>query len=100
NPQSGLAFDLEGTDSHQIFVPPIQTTNPPVALPPAPALASAEIAGEAVELYWMSLLRDTNFSEYSTSALASQAIANLNTLTKFKGPKVGGQATAQTLFRD
>jgi hypothetical protein len=100
NPQSGLAFDLEGTDSHQLFVPPNQPTDPPTALPPAPALASAEIAGEAVELYWMSLLRDTNFSEYSTSPLAAQAIANLNTLSKFKGPKVGGQVTAQTLFRD
>jgi len=100
NPQSGLAFDLEGTDSHQLFVPPLQATSPPVALPPAPALASAEIAGEAVELYWMSLLRDTNFNEYATSPLAAQAIANLNTLTKFKGPKQGGQVTAQTLFRD
>ncbi|HEV7515469.1 MAG TPA: twin-arginine translocation pathway signal protein, partial [Thermoanaerobaculia bacterium] len=44
NPQSGLAFDLEGTDSHQIFAPATQSTTPPVALPPAPALASAEIA--------------------------------------------------------
>ena len=37
NPQAGLAFDLEGTDSGQL------------ALPPAPALASAERAGEMVE---------------------------------------------------
>jgi hypothetical protein len=100
NPQSGLAFDLEGTDSHQLFVPPNQVTSPPVALPPAPALASAEEAGEAVELYWMALLRDVNFNDYATSGLAAQAIANLNTLTKFKGPKQGGQVTAQTLFRD
>jgi hypothetical protein len=88
NPQSGLAFDLEGTDSHQL------------AIPAAPALASAEEAGEAVELYWMSLLRDTNFADYPTSGLAAQAIANLNSLTVFKGPKQGGQVTAQTLFRD
>jgi len=39
NPQAGLAFDLEGTDSHQF------------AIPPAPALASAWAAGEAVEFY-------------------------------------------------
>jgi len=100
NPQSGLAFDLEGTDSHQLFVPPNQVNNPPVALPPAPALAGAEEAGEAVELYWMALLRDVNFNDYATNGLAAQAIANLNTLSKFKGPKQGGQVTAQTLFRD
>jgi hypothetical protein len=36
---------LEGPDSHH------------VTLPPPPALASAEAAGEAVELYWMALAR-------------------------------------------
>jgi hypothetical protein len=101
NPQSGLAFDLEGTDSHQLFIPPVPTsTSTPVAIPPAPALSSAEIAGEAVELYWMALLRDVNFNDYATNGLAAQAIANLNTLTNFKGPKQSGQVTAQTLFRD
>lgn len=43
NPQAGLAFELEGDDSHK-FV-----------LPPAPAFRSAEEAGEAVAL---SILRD------------------------------------------
>jgi hypothetical protein len=46
NPQSGLAFDLEGPDSHSI------------SLRPAPALSSPEAAGELVELYWMALARD------------------------------------------
>src|SRR5207249_2562200 len=39
NPQSGLAFDTEGTDSHQFFIRP------------SPATASAERAAEAVENY-------------------------------------------------
>ena len=99
NPQSGLAFDLEGTDSHQLSIPAI-SSGVPVAIPPPPALASAEIAGEAVELYWMALLRDVNFNDYPTNTLAAAAIANLNALSNFKGPKQSGQVTAQTLFRD
>ena len=39
---------MEGLDSHQF------------RMPTAPALASAERAGEAVESYWMALLRDIN----------------------------------------
>src|SRR6476660_3832489 len=42
NPQSGLAFDLEGLDS-QAMAPKIP-----------PTLASAEEAAEMTELYWMS----------------------------------------------
>src|SRR5260370_36500782 len=45
NPQSGLAFDLEGADSHAM------------AIPPAPAFSSAEEAGEIVENYWRALAR-------------------------------------------
>jgi hypothetical protein len=88
SPCSGLDFDLEGTDSWQL------------AIPPAPALASAEAAGEAVELYWMALLRDVGFDDYATDAAARAAAANLSALADFKGPKQGGAVTAQTLFRD
>ena len=49
NPLAGLAFDLEGTDSHQL------------AIPPFPSLASRDLADQAVELYWMALCRDVNF---------------------------------------
>jgi hypothetical protein len=89
DPQSGLAFDLEGTDSHQL------------AIPPAPALASAWRAAEAVEDYWQALLRDVNFSDYATSQLAADAIAELNKLTDFRGPRDPntGKVTAQSLFR-
>jgi len=88
NPQAGLAFDMEGNDPHQ-FV-----------LPAAPAFSSAEAAGEMVELYWMALLRDRSFLRYDDDSLASAAVAELNNLSDFRGPKQGGRVTPQTLFRD
>lgn len=88
NPLSGLAYDLEGTDSHQL------------SIPPAPAFASAEEAGEMAELYWMSLLREVSFAEYETSALALKACDDLSGMSDFRGPKQGGQVTPRTLFRD
>jgi hypothetical protein len=88
NPQGGLAFDLEGVDSHQTF------------MPPAPAFSSAEEAGEMVELYWMSLLRDVPFTDYAEHPLALAAVADLNSLSDFRGPRLGGLVTPQTLFRD
>ncbi|HEV7516945.1 MAG TPA: twin-arginine translocation signal domain-containing protein, partial [Thermoanaerobaculia bacterium] len=89
NPQAGLAFDLEGSDSHFLVEPP------------PPALASAEEASEATELYWMSLLRDTNFNDYSESPLAAAAAAELSTQADFRGLKdASGKVTRATLFRD
>jgi hypothetical protein len=89
SPQCGLAFDMEGVDSQG------------VAAPPPPALASREIAGEMVELYWMSLLRDTNFLDFGSSPAAAEAVADLNAFgADFKGPKRNGKVTIQTLFRD
>lgn len=86
-PQGGLAFDLEGTDSGQLTIPP------------SPALASAERAGEMVEDYWMALARDVPFSQYGNEPITATAIGDLNNLTDFTGPKVYGQVTANTLFR-
>ena len=88
NPQAGYAFDLEGADSHKL------------TQPPAPAFASAEEAGEMVELYWMAILRDTNFNDYATSPVAFRAAEDLNDLSNFRGPKVNGLVTPGTLFRD
>jgi hypothetical protein len=88
NPGSGYAYDLEGTDSHQL------------TLRPAPAFASAQEAGEMAELYWMALLRDVNFADYATSPLVCEAADDLSKLSDFRGPKVGGRVTPQTLFRD
>src|SRR6266568_528100 len=53
NPVGTLAVSLDGLNAAQF------------QLPPAPALASAARAADAVEIYWQSLLRDVPFSEYS-----------------------------------
>jgi hypothetical protein len=52
NPVGTLAVSLCGCTPTQI------------AIPPAPALAGAERAGEAVEVYWQALLRDVPFAEF------------------------------------
>jgi hypothetical protein len=86
DPQGGLAYDLEGTDSGQLTVPP------------APKLASAHRAGEAVEDYWMALARDVPFSQYGAEPITAAAIVELNTLSHFEGPTVNGKVTPGTLF--
>ncbi len=90
SPQCGLAFDMEGIDSHC------------VAVPAPPALASKEQAGEMVENYWMALLRDVNFLDYGSSPVAAAAVADLNAFgADYKAPRdAGGKVTAQNLFRD
>ncbi|MFN0123493.1 MAG: hypothetical protein ACKV2V_23570, partial [Blastocatellia bacterium] len=88
SPQAGLAMDLEGPDSHH------------VAMPPAPALASAEEAGEMTELYWMALARDVHFSDYETSPLTRGAAEDLSRMSDFRGPKERGRVTPATIFRN
>ncbi|HEX2189229.1 MAG TPA: hypothetical protein VHG51_10050 [Longimicrobiaceae bacterium] len=88
NPQAGLAFTLEGPDPQAL------------TQPPAPRIDSAQNSSEMAELYWMALARDVHFSNYGTDATIQQAIQSLNTeFTDFRGPKVNGQVTAQTVFR-
>lgn len=87
NPMAGIAFDLEGTDSHQL------------AIGPPPALASQVRADDMVELYWMALCRDVNFTQYGSDPLAQAAAAELSSLAGFAGPMSGREVTAQSLFR-
>ena len=87
NPQGGLSFEFAGYDSHQTIVPP------------APPFASAWRAGEMVEVYWASLLRDVPFTEYATNAVVAKACADLSALSDFRGPKEGLKVTPNTLFR-
>ena len=95
NPQAGLAFDLEGPDSHSITIRP------------APRIDSAENSAEMTELYWMALLRDIDFNLYSHSSLIAEAAADLSKLSDFRGAKVKRQTkyglieevTSKSLFR-
>src|SRR5918911_239530 len=93
NPQSGLALEMGGPDSHSMVVPP------------APAFDSLEEAADIAENYWMAPLRDVPFSQYETNPIAQDAAADLNLFgDAFKGPKRDGTnhltgVTTRNLFR-
>ena len=87
NPQAGLAFDLEGPDSHHL------------AMRPAPRIDGPENSAEAAELYWMALARDVRFTDYASSPLIAQAAADLSAFSDFRGPQQAGQVTPATIFR-
>lgn len=87
DPQASLAFNFVGNDGW-IY-----------AFPAPPSLTSVQMADDMVELYWQALLRDVDFNQYSTNATAIAAVADLNNLTAFQGPKENGQVTTGTLFR-
>lgn len=91
NPLGTLALNLTGLASHQI------------AVPPAPTIASAEKAAEAVEVYWQSLLRDVPFHEYrndTSNALIRAAADELSKLSGYAGPRdASGRVTPELLFR-
>jgi hypothetical protein len=90
NPQAGLATDVEGPDPSKL------------AMLSAPKVLSAETAAEAVELYWMALLRDVPFTEFEDTtkhALVQAAADDLSGLEDFLGPKSGKVVTPLTLFR-
>ncbi len=81
------SIDYLGPDSHQMY------------LKPAPAFASAEQAGEFAELYWQSITRDVPFSQYASDPKVAAAAADLSAMSDFRGPKVAGEITPETLFR-
>lgn len=89
DPQAGLAYDLEGADSHQLAI----------LIPPT--LVSEQKAAEAVELYWMALMRDVHFNHYGSSELAEGAAQELSSLPQFtrRLDGVHEPVTAQNLFR-
>jgi hypothetical protein len=87
NPQAAFAFQMDGADSHRL------------GTPPAPSFSGPEAAAEMVELYWQALARDVPFTDYNTSPVALAAVQDLNGLSAFRGPAVGGKVTTGTLFR-
>lgn len=87
NPQAALAFAMIGADSHHL------------AIRTPPRFASAEEAGEMVEVYWQALTRDVPFASYATDPGIATAAAELTAMADFRGPKSGGAVTPATLFR-
>ncbi|AGP34647.1 hypothetical protein SCE1572_09075 [Sorangium cellulosum So0157-2] len=85
--QTAYAFDLEGTDTHML------------AIPAAPAFASAQQAAEMGEVYWRALTRDVPFSQYASHPLVGNAIDDLNLFSDIRAPKVAGAIDADTIFR-
>jgi hypothetical protein len=84
-PLSPLAFQLQGADSTvgaELFIPP--------------SISSAAGAANYVELYWQAFLRDVPFINYGSNPLVAQAVANMNSLSAYSGPK---PVTPQNLFR-
>src|SRR5262249_7429834 len=65
DPQATYAIDLVGPDASAL------------QLPAPPAFASERMAAEMIELYWLALMRDVPFHEYSGNSLASAAVADL-----------------------
>ena len=87
DPQAALAYELMGSDSHELEISA------------APAFASAEQASEMVELYWQALTRDVPFAQYETDPYVSTAGAEISQLLEFRGPKHEGKVTPATIFR-
>jgi hypothetical protein len=85
NPQSGLAFDVEGPDAQEL------------TMAPAPRFDSEQTAHEAGELYWMAAARDVHFAAYGSNATITAAITSMNG----EFPWFGGTTpvTAQNVFR-
>jgi hypothetical protein len=99
NPQAAYAIDLLGADPASL------------ALEPPSAFASKEMAAEMAELYWLALMRDIPFRDYSSDPLAAAAAAELGMLglpqtslpNLFRGESAGegrGPFVSQFLWRD
>ncbi|HZB29356.1 MAG TPA: vanadium-dependent haloperoxidase [Streptosporangiaceae bacterium] len=84
NPLGGLAFNIEGPDS-----PSIVTT-------PPPAFASADMAAQMAELYWMAVCRDVPLSAYENDPVVAAAVRDLADFPGYQGPR---PVTPQSLFR-
>ena len=87
DPQAGIAFDLETYDQSQNAIPPFDT------------LTSPGLAAQMIETYWQALTRDVSFSQYDTDPTIAAAASELSGLPAYKGPKIGGNVTPQSVFR-
>ena len=86
DPQATYAFDLVGLDGAA------------TSLDPPPTFASAGMASEMAELYWLSLTRDVPFRHYETDPLLAAAVADLNAFTEPLTSSTGTKATPAIVF--
>jgi hypothetical protein len=103
NPQAGLAFDLEGPDSHAPKIPPLPRID---GMNRGPKLAA-----EMAELYWMALSRDISFTDFDPNVPSNCNTDPMNTIQAaaddlssfgddFDAPKDNtGKVTKGTIFR-
>ena len=87
DPQATYAFDLVGLDG--------AATN----LDPPPTFASARMATEMAELYWLALTRDIPFRQYETDPLVAAAVADLNAFSEPLTSDTKTKETRATVFR-
>ncbi|MFP2900983.1 hypothetical protein [Corallococcus sp. 4LFB] len=88
NPQAAYSFTLVGPDPQGL------------AFRPAPEYASAETAGEMEELYWMSLIRDVPFLNYTAIPIVATAAQRLDSLRQYRGAKTeAANVTPDVIFR-
>jgi hypothetical protein len=78
SPQAAFAFALDGLDAAMLDAPP------------PPPWESPAFATEAIETYWMAMLRDVPFGAYGEDPLVARAAADLT--------RAGRLATPDTLF--
>ena len=91
NPMASFAPASKAGDSAEFWAPYMRST---------PTIDSAETAGEMVENYWWYLARDVKLENYATDPTIAAAVANMNTMSDFRGPGGGfGRVTHENLFR-
>ena len=87
-PLAADAYSMIGADSHALY------------LEPPPAFSSPAMAAEMVELYWQSLTRDVNFSEFDSNPLIARAATELNQMSDYRGPRDhSNRVTPANIFR-
>ena len=87
NPQAAYTYFMEGKDPHSY------------TMPAAPTFDSAWQASDAIEVMWQALTRDVPFANYDIDPDIQAAVAEINTLSDYRGPSENGAVTSGTLFR-
>jgi hypothetical protein len=87
DPQATYAFDMVGLDGAA------------TGLDPPPTFASAGMATDMAELYWLSLTRDVPFRQYEADPLIAAAVVDLNAFSESLTSNTKTKTTPATVFR-